>query len=36
VDSEYTGEPITLMAAQDIPLFKAWGDIMWTVLGGWT
>jgi len=26
-DSGYAGEPITLMAAQDIPNHKAWGDV---------
>jgi peptide/nickel transport system substrate-binding protein len=26
-DSGYAGEPVTLMAAQDIPIFKAWGDV---------
>jgi peptide/nickel transport system substrate-binding protein len=26
-DSGYRGEPVTLMAAQDIPLHKAWGDV---------
>jgi peptide/nickel transport system substrate-binding protein len=26
-DSGYAGEPITLMAAQDVPQYKAWGDL---------
>jgi peptide/nickel transport system substrate-binding protein len=26
-DSGYSGEPITLMAAQDLPHLKAWGDV---------
>jgi peptide/nickel transport system substrate-binding protein len=26
-DSGYAGEPITLMAAQDVPFLKAWGDL---------
>jgi peptide/nickel transport system substrate-binding protein len=26
-DSGYAGEPVTLVAAQDIPEFKAWGDV---------
>jgi peptide/nickel transport system substrate-binding protein len=26
-ESGYAGEPVTLMAAQDNPLFKAWGDV---------
>ena len=26
-DSGYAGEPVTLMAAQDIDIFKAWGDV---------
>jgi len=26
-DSGYAGEPVTLMAAQDVPHHKAWGDV---------
>jgi len=26
-EAGYAEEPITFMAAQDIPLFKAWGDV---------
>jgi peptide/nickel transport system substrate-binding protein len=26
-DSGYAGEPVTLMAAQDVPFLKAWGDL---------
>jgi peptide/nickel transport system substrate-binding protein len=26
-DSGYAGEPVILMAAQDLPFFKAWGDV---------
>jgi peptide/nickel transport system substrate-binding protein len=27
MDSGYTGQPVTCMAAQDIPFMKAWGDV---------
>jgi peptide/nickel transport system substrate-binding protein len=27
-ESGYAGEPVTLMAAQDIPMHKAWGDVI--------
>ena len=29
-DSGYAGEPITVMAPQDVPGLKPWGDVTWT------
>jgi peptide/nickel transport system substrate-binding protein len=32
-ESGYAGEPVTLMAAQDVPHHKAWGDVTVDLLG---